>query len=121
MRTALNYNENGGDTTVIGGSLIINGTLEIVDGSTVTGVVTATVQNDLLATEAGNALDAVQGKALDAKITAVDDKVEALVIPVVPVADNQAISTATTVELLVTDFNALLLKLKTAGIMTADE
>ena len=33
---------------------------------------------------------------------------------------NQADSTATTVELLVTDFNALLAKLKTAGIMVAD-
>ena len=35
-------------------------------------------------------------------------------------ATNQADSTATTVELLVTDFNALLAKLKTAGIMVAD-
>ena len=35
-------------------------------------------------------------------------------------ATNQAISTATTVELLLADFNALLLKLKTAGIMVAD-
>lgn len=33
---------------------------------------------------------------------------------------NQANSTATTVELLVADFNALLAKLKTAGIMVAD-
>ena len=35
-------------------------------------------------------------------------------------AENQEISTATTVELLLADFNALLLKLKTAGIMDAD-
>lgn len=35
-------------------------------------------------------------------------------------ATNQADSTATTVELLLADFNALLLKLKTAGIMVAD-
>jgi len=35
-------------------------------------------------------------------------------------ATNQADSTATTVELLVTDFNALLAKLKTAGIMDVD-
>ena len=33
---------------------------------------------------------------------------------------NQADSVATTVELLVADFNALLAKLKTAGIMVAD-
>ena len=35
-------------------------------------------------------------------------------------ASNQTASTATTVELLVTDFNALLAKLKTAGILEAD-
>lgn len=35
-------------------------------------------------------------------------------------ATNQADSTATTVELLLADFNALLLKLKTAGIMVED-
>ena len=35
-------------------------------------------------------------------------------------ATNQVDSVATTVEGLVTDFNALLLKLKTAGIMVAD-
>ena len=35
-------------------------------------------------------------------------------------ATNQANSTATDVAGLVTDFNALLLKLKTAGIMVAD-
>lgn len=35
-------------------------------------------------------------------------------------ATNQADSTATTVELLLADFNALLLKLKTAGLMDAD-
>ena len=34
---------------------------------------------------------------------------------------NQADSEATTVELLLADFNALLLKLKIAGIMVADE
>lgn len=37
-----------------------------------------------------------------------------------PVLENQSASTAETVEALVTDFNALLSKLKAAGIMTAD-
>jgi hypothetical protein len=37
-----------------------------------------------------------------------------------PVAVNQADSVATTVEGLVTDFNALLAKLKAAGLMAAD-
>ena len=38
-----------------------------------------------------------------------------------PQAANQADSTATTVETLKNDFNALLAKLKTAGLMEADE
>ncbi|MED0851925.1 head fiber protein [Lysinibacillus sp. FSL H8-0500] len=37
-----------------------------------------------------------------------------------PVAENQADSTATDVAGLVTDFNALLAKLKVAGLMEAD-
>lgn len=61
-----NYTEQGGEKTVIGG------TLEIKEGAVVTGL---------------------------------------------PVLDNQAASTAATVEDLVTDFNALLTKLKAAGLM----
>ncbi|WP_339060225.1 head fiber protein [Tepidibacillus marianensis] len=38
-----------------------------------------------------------------------------------PAAENQADSTATDVAGLVTDFNALLAKLKAAGLMAADE
>jgi hypothetical protein len=37
-----------------------------------------------------------------------------------PIAENQADSTATDVAGLVTDFNALLAKLKAAGLMEAD-
>ena len=64
-----NFTEQGGEKTVIGG------TLEIKEGAVVTGL---------------------------------------------PVLDNQAASTAATVEDLVTDFNALLTKLKTAGLMISD-
>lgn len=64
-----NYTEQGGEKTVIGG------TLEIKDGAVVIGF---------------------------------------------PVLDNQAASTAATVEDLVTDFNALLTKLKAAGLMVSD-
>ena len=64
-----NYTEQGGDKTVIGG------TLEIKQGASVTGL---------------------------------------------PAAANQADSTATDTAGLVTDFNALLAKLKAAGLM-ADE
>ena len=61
-----NYTEQGGDKTVIGG------TLEIKQGASVTGL---------------------------------------------PVAENQVDSTAIDVAGLVTDFNALLAKLKAAGLM----
>ena len=64
-----NYTEQGGEKTVIGG------TLEIKEGASVTGL---------------------------------------------PIAENQADSTATDVAGLVADFNALLAKLKAAGLM-ADE
>ena len=65
-----NYTEQGGDKTVI------SGTLEIKQEASVTGL---------------------------------------------PVAENQADSTAIDVAGLVTDFNALLTKLKAAGLMVADE
>lgn len=65
-----NYTEQGGDKTVIGG------TLEIKQEALVTGL---------------------------------------------PVAENQAGSTATDVTGLVADFNTLLAKLKAAGLMVADE
>lgn len=64
-----NYTEQGGEKTVIGG------TLEIQDGAVVTGL---------------------------------------------PVLANQPASTSATVEDLVTDFNALLTKLKSAGLMISD-
>ena len=65
-----NYTEQGGDKTVIGG------TLEIKEGASGTGL---------------------------------------------PAAENQADSEATTIAGLVTDFNALLAKLKAAGLMAEDE
>ena len=65
-----NYTEQGGETTVIGG------TLEIKEGASITGL---------------------------------------------PKAENQADSTATTVADLKSDFNSLLLKLKSSGLMEDDE
>lgn len=64
-----NYTEQGGETTVIGG------TLEIKEGASVTGL---------------------------------------------PVVENQLASTATDIETITADFNALLEKLKVSGIMTED-
>lgn len=70
---AKNYTEQGGEKTVIGG------TLEIKEGASVTG----------------------------------------LPSPFTP-AQNQASSTAVDVAGLLADFNALLVKLKAAGLMAAD-
>ena len=68
-----NYTEQGGEKTVIGG------TLEIKEGASVTGLPSAFTP-----------------------------------------AANQAVSTAVDVAGLLTDFNALLAKLKTAGLMAKD-
>ena len=68
---AMNYTEQGGEKTVIGGELDIQGTLKL------------------------------NGAQLQQ-------------------AENQAASTASTVAGAVTDLNALLTKLKAAGIMAAD-
>lgn len=71
--SAKNYTEQGGDKTVIGG------TLEIKEGATITG--------------------------LPSSFTP---------------AENQAPNVAEDITSLVADFNALLLKLKTAGLMETD-
>ena len=65
-----NYTEQGGEKTVIGG------TLEITDGAQIRGL---------------------------------------------PVCDNQSASTASTVEDLKSDFNNLLSKLKSSGLMEKDQ
>ena len=65
-----NYTEQGGETTVIGG------TLEIKEGASITGL---------------------------------------------PQAENQADSTAATIADLKSDFNSLLSKLKSSGLMEDDE
>lgn len=72
-----NYTEQGGEKTVIGG------TLEIKEGATVTGLPSVP----------------------PAEIT---------------VLENQAESTAEDIETLVLDFNSLISKLKTSGLMRKD-
>lgn len=95
-----NYTEQGGEKTVIGG------TLEIAAGASVTGMTTATIVDALTSTDATKALSAKQGKvlkdALDAKVAA-----------------NQAASVEETSPT-VAEFNALLAALKAADLMAAD-
>ena len=106
---AKNYTEQGGEKTVIGG------TLEILEGASVTGLpavsaASASAVGGVKAAEKG------AGDTVEAKIGA-DGK---LYVPAYPQAANQADSTATTVAGLKDDFNACLAKLKAAGLMTAD-
>lgn len=109
---AKNYTEQGGAKTVIGG------TLEIADGATVTGLTSlANIVDNLTTSDAAKALSAKQGKALkdtaDALALTVGGKLTATA------AANQADSTETTSPT-VAEFNALLAKLKAAGIMVDD-
>lgn len=130
MRTCKNYKTDGGDKLVIGG------TLEIKTGASVTGITTATIVDNVTSTDADKALSANQGKVLKGLI---DGKVATSAIvndlttggADVPlsaeqgkilagrVAENQADSEEDNTPT-VTEFNALLAKLKAAGLMEAD-
>ena len=122
---AKNYMAQGGDRLVIGGSL------EILEGASVTGLPPAVVA---VATEEvlGGVLAVAKAETdtLEAKIGE-DHKLyvppytlpaaEAAALGGVLLAANQAASTATELSGLVTEFNTLLAALKAAGIMAADE
>lgn len=112
-----NYTEQGGEKTVIGG------TLEIKAGATVTGL----AANPLLAateTDFGG-IKAVAKEETDtvpAKIGA-DGNLYVPTYPVmleIPVAEYMADSTAEDLPTLLADFNALLAKLRAAGLMAAE-
>lgn len=111
-----NYMAHGGNELVIGGKLTI------LDGATVTGL--ADAEQLVPATE--EALGCVKAAA-KAETDTVPAKIGTdgkLYVPTYPEevtpAANQADSTATTVAALKDDLNALLAKLKTAGLMEAN-
>jgi hypothetical protein len=119
-----NYTEQGGEKTVIGG------TLEIKEGASVTGL---SADPLLVATEETlggvKAAAADEGDTVEIKIGE-DGKLYAPTYPtdatesvsgLVKMAAYQADSIAEDTATLVTDFNALLAKLKAAGLMAADE
>ena len=109
-----NYTEQGGEKIVIGGEL------EIKDGAVVTGLPGAQLTAATETAFGGIKAEAkTEGDTVPAKIGE-DGKIYVQTYPVVPVALTQADSTATEVAELVTDFNALLLKLKTAGLMESE-
>ena len=112
-----NYTEQGGEKTVIGG------TLEIKEGASVTGLTSTAAPASESALGGVKAAAKGEGDTVPAKIG--EDGILYVptypTVPEIPVAENQADSTATTVEGLLLDFNALLSKIKAAGIMAADE
>ena len=112
--SAKNYTEQGGERTVIGGEIeILTGAkIKADEGAEVEGFggggytlppATAEVLGGIMV---GSGLSVEEDGTLSADG--------------VTKAENQADSTATDAAGLVTDFNALLAKLKTAGLMEAD-
>ena len=102
---AKNYTEQGGETTHFGGKVVFE------EGVEVEGL-SANPLNKASADTLGG-IKVGEGLSIDADGVLSADGITP--------AANQADSTATTIAGLMTDFNALLTKLKTAGLMTADE
>ena len=112
-----NFTEQGGEKTVIGG------TLEIKEGASVTGLPSASVSIATETTLGGiKAAAKTETDTVPAKVGP-DGILYVSTYPSVPepsIAENQVASTAEDVAGLLSDFNALLVKLKTAGLMAAD-
>jgi hypothetical protein len=107
---AKNYTEQGGEKTVIGG------TLEIADGAVVTGLTGFTGAATELALGGVKAAAVGESDTVEVKIGA-GSKLFVPEYPVVPAASRQDESEAVDVAGIVADFNMLLGKLKDAGLM----
>ena len=101
---AKNYTEQGGETTHFGGKVVFE------EGVEVEGL-SANPLNKASASTLGG-IKVGNGLSIDSDGVLSADGISP--------AANQADSTATDVTGLVTDFNALITKLKTAGLMEAD-
>lgn len=106
-----NYTEQGGEKTVIGG------TLEILEGASVIGLPAAQMPA-ATATSLGSVKAAAKTEADTVPVKIGADGI--LYVPAYPAAENQAASAAQNIAGLLADFNALLVKLKSAGLMAAD-
>jgi hypothetical protein len=113
-----NYTEQGGEKTVIGG------TLEFKEGASVEGApfakLSAATESDLGGIKAR---EKTGEDTVEARIGE-DKKLYVPTYPLVPepiVIANQSESTAEDIETLLGDFNSLLLKLKASGLMEDDE
>ena len=114
---AKNYTEQGGEKTVIGG------TLEIKEGASVTGLPSPQISAANETAYGGvKAAARTETDTIPVKIGA-DGNLYIPTFPVVPElpeAENQPASTAEDIPGLLTDFNTLLTKQKAAGLMAAD-
>jgi hypothetical protein len=122
-----NFAAHGGEEWVVGGKLTI------LEGAEVTGLTATAAAASADALGGIKAAEKGVGDTVEAKIGE-DAKLylpaypEAYVLPAaeaaalggVLLAENQVASTASTISGLVVDFNALLVKLKAAGIMAPD-
>ena len=114
---AKNYTEQGGEKTVIGG------TLEILEGASVTGLTSTAAPASEAALGGVKAAAKTETDTVPTKIGS-DGILYVPTYPSVPepsIAENQSESEATDISGLLADFNALLAKLKTAGLMAPDE
>ena len=114
-----NYTEQGGEKTVIGGTLEIPGALDLT-GATITGAVTAAVVNNLTTAATGSALDAAQGKALKTLVDAKYTAASATAAVAGLVKQSALVAEAAGEAPTAAEFKALLDALKTAGIMAAE-
>lgn len=112
-----NYIDPVTNELVIGGEIQINGTMTVDENATVTGLTAAPLA--AAGTDLGGvkAAAAGAGDTVECKINGTTKKLMVPTYPVVPAAANQADSAAADVPALVVDFNALLEKLKAAGLM----
>jgi hypothetical protein len=128
--TTQNYFDEGGNRLVIGGEIVINGKISVADDADVDELVTYTATATETKTGGIKAAAAGEEDTVEVKI-GTDGKAyvpaypdytlpaaTAEAIGGVKMAANQAESTGA--DNLLNDFNALLAKLKAAGIMVAD-
>ena len=123
-RTTRNYHAHGGNEWVVGGKLTV------LEGATVEGLTATAAAASAEALGGVKAVTKGEGDTVEVKIGS-DSKLyvpsypEEYTLPAasadslggVLAATNQADSTATTIEGLTADFNALLAKLKASGVM----
>lgn len=110
--TTKNYTTDGGNKTVIGG------TLEIKEGASVTGITTATIVDNLVTSDATKALSAKQGAALKTAVDAKYTAANATATTAGLVKQSALVAEAAGATPTAAEFKALLDALKAAGIMT---